>query len=98
MSDEKGKNGKGSLQRPTNKSKFDENWERIFGKKTVIVTDPAKEGEESKSAIQIVNVSEPTPIPVAVVKYEREIYDLETILDLQEIRKALRDLAFRRLI
>ena len=24
--------GKGSTQRPGNKSKFDENWERIFGK------------------------------------------------------------------
>ena len=24
--------GKGSKQRPGNKSKFDENWERIFGK------------------------------------------------------------------
>ena len=25
--------GKGSKQRPTDKSKFDENWERIFGNK-----------------------------------------------------------------
>jgi len=25
--------GKGSLQRPTNKKKFDENYDRIFGKK-----------------------------------------------------------------
>ena len=27
-----GDGGKGSLQRPTNKKKFDENFERIFGK------------------------------------------------------------------
>jgi len=25
--------GKGSKQRPTDKKKFDDNWERIFGKK-----------------------------------------------------------------
>ena len=25
--------GKGSKQRPTDKNKFDDNWERIFGKK-----------------------------------------------------------------
>jgi len=26
--------GKGSKMRPTNKTKFDDNWERIFGKKS----------------------------------------------------------------
>ena len=26
--------GKGSKQRPTDKNKFDDNWERIFGKKS----------------------------------------------------------------
>ncbi len=27
--------GKGSKQRPTDKKKFDENWDQIFGKKKV---------------------------------------------------------------
>lgn len=30
-----GDGGKGSLQRPTNKKKFDENYDRIFGNKKV---------------------------------------------------------------
>ena len=30
-----GDGGKGSLQRPTDKKKFDENFDRIFGKKEV---------------------------------------------------------------
>lgn len=33
--------GKGSAQRPVDKKKFDENWERIFGKKDL--TEPVKE-------------------------------------------------------
>ena len=34
--------GKGSLQRPTNKKKFDENYDRIFGKKKDEQTDKKK--------------------------------------------------------
>ena len=30
-----GDGGKGSLQRPTDRKKFDENYDRIFGKKEV---------------------------------------------------------------
>ena len=33
MSNSQWEGGKGSKQRPTNKTKFDENWEKIFGKK-----------------------------------------------------------------
>jgi hypothetical protein len=86
MSNESGKNGKGSIQRPCDKSKFDENWEKIFGRKDTVVIniDQAPENKESKQV-------------VAVVKYENQKYDLETILDLQEIRRAIRDVKIREL-
>lgn len=38
--------GKGSKQRPTDKKKFEENWEKIFGK-------PQKEPKTPKPAVVI---------------------------------------------
>ena len=37
-----GDGGKGSKQRPTDKKKFDEGWDRIFGKKKDEQTDKKK--------------------------------------------------------
>jgi len=37
-----GDGGKGSLQRPTDKKKFDENYDRIFGKNKDEQTDKKK--------------------------------------------------------
>ena len=41
--------GKGSAQRPFDKQKFEDNWDRIFGKKELPKEeeDSAKENEES---------------------------------------------------
>ncbi len=40
--------GKGSKQRPTDKKKFDENWDRIFGKK------PKPAGEDSPCRVDTI--------------------------------------------
>ena len=41
--------GKGSLQRPTNKKKFDENYDRIFGNKQKEKEDVSKSYKSSSS-------------------------------------------------
>jgi hypothetical protein len=40
--------GKGSKQRPTDKAKFDEGWDRIFGNKTKKIPKKVKSGKKQK--------------------------------------------------
>lgn len=40
--------GKGSAQRPTDKQKYDEGWDRIFGKKTEDTKPEEKKTDRNK--------------------------------------------------